>query len=476
MIEYIHLPGLTDDEDRLLNHLLQQLEDRQHRNYLRASYYDGKRAIKQVGTVIPPQYYRLGLVLGWSAKAVDMLARRTNIDGFVWPDGDINSLGVRELVDSNYLLAESQSAFVSSLIYGVVFGINSQGGPGEPPALVHFKDALNATGDLNRRTRRLDNLLSILDRDTDGRPRELALYLDGETIYALKDPYSGWQVDRSFHNYGVPADAMIFQPRTDRPWGSSRISRAVMSHHDEALRTVIRLEAHMDVYSFPEMWMLGADMSVFKNPDGSQKPSWEVMIGRIKGIPDDNDAPESLARAEVKQFPAASPTPHLEALKQQAQLFAGETSIPITSLGVSDMSNPTSADSYIAAREDLIREAEAATDGWTPPIQRLMARALAMQNNESSIPDEWSTISTKWRSPMYMSRAAQADAGMKQLTAVPWLAETTVGLELLGLSDQQITQAMSEKRRTVGSTTVMRSALEAIQQMRPTPDADVTSV
>jgi hypothetical protein len=65
---------------------------------------------------------------------------------------------------------------------------------------------------------------------------------------------------------------------------------------------------------------------------------------------------------------------------------------------------------------------------------------------------------------------------MKQLTAVPWLAETTVGLELLGLSDQQITQAMSEKRRTVGSTTVMRSALEAIQQMRPTPDADVTSV
>jgi hypothetical protein len=208
-------------------------------------------------------------------------------------------------------------------------------------------------------------------------------------------------------------------------------------------------------------------MSVFRNPDGSQKPSWEVMLGRIKGVPDDDDAPESLARADVKQFPAASPQPHLDALKQQAQLFAGETSIPITSLGVSDMSNPTSADSYIAAREDLIREAESATDGWTPSIKRLMGRALAMQNNEQSVPEQWSTISAKWRSPMYMSRAAQADAGMKQLTAVPWLAETSVGLELLGLTDQQITQAMSEKRRNLGSTTVMRSALDAIRQQQP---------
>jgi hypothetical protein len=53
---------------------------------------------------------------------------------------------------------------------------------------------------------------------------------------------------------------------------------------------------------------------------------------------------------------------------------------------------------------------------------------------------------------MYLSRAAQADAGMKQLTAVPWLADTTVGLELLGLTEQQVTRAMSEKRRAVGAS------------------------
>jgi hypothetical protein len=52
------------------------------------------------------------------------------------------------------------------------------------------------------------------------------------------------------------------------------------------------------------------------------------------------------------------------------------------------------------------------------------------------VPAEWATIQPKWRDPRFLSRAAAADAGMKQLTAIPWLAETEVGLELLGLDEQ----------------------------------------
>src|SRR5690606_32930065 len=97
------------------------------------------------------------------------------------------------------------------------------------------------------------------------------------------------------------------------------------------------------------------------------------------------------------------------------QLFSGETSIPLTSLGVSDQSNPTSADSYIASREDLIAEAEGATDDWTGGLKRAFLRNLAIQNGLNEIPDSWRTIAPRWRSPVYLSRAAQADAGSKQL-------------------------------------------------------------
>lgn len=451
------LPGLSDDENGTLNYLLEELSNKQPRNVLRASYYDGKRAIRQVGTIIPPQYYRLGVVLGWSAKAVDVLARRCNLDTFVWPEGDLDSVGFRETWEGNHLGSEVSSALVSSLIHGASFLINTRGGADEPAGLIHVKDALSATGLWNPRRRRLENLLSITERGDDGRVSSLALYLDGLTITAERDG-AVWTVDRSEHPWGVPAEPLVYKPRAGKPFGSSRISRPVMSLHDQALRTIIRMEGHADVYSFPEMWLLGADESIFKNADGTQKASWQVMLGRIKGIPDDADAENP--RADVKQFSASSPQPHIDQLKQQAQLFSGETSIPLSSLGVSDMSNPTSADSYIASREDLIAEAEGATDDWAPPLRRALTRALAMANGLNAVPSEWATIDAKWRSPLYLSRAAQADAGMKQLTAAPWLAETSVGLELLGLDQQQVDRAMAERRR-LGGSAALRALTEA---------------
>lgn len=461
LTEKLTLQGLSDDEGRTLNHLLEVLAQKNERNLLRSSYYDGKRAIRQVGTIIPPQYYKLGIVLGWSAKAVDVLARRCNLDTFVWPDGDLESLGFSTAAEANSLFTEVSSGIVSSLMHGTAFLINTRGDEdaGEAAGLIHVKDATSATGDWNPRRRGLDNLLSVLGRDPDGKVNALALYLDGVTITAEKDG-GRWTVDRSEHPWGVPAEALVYKPRAGEPFGASRISRPVMSLHDQALRTVIRMEGHADVYSFPEMWLLGADESIFKNPDGTQKASWQVMLGRLKGIPDDEEAENP--RADVKQFAASSPQPHIDQLRQQAQLFSGETSIPLTSLGVSDMSNPTSADSYIASREDLIAEAEGATDDWSPPLRRTLLRALAMQNELTAVPPEWRTVAPKWRSPVYLSRAAQADAGMKQLTAAPWLAETTVGLELLGLDQQQIDRAVAERRR-LGGSAALRALTEAAQ-------------
>ena len=126
-----------------------------------------------------------------------------------------------------------------------------------------------------------------------------------------------------------------------------------------------------------------------------------------------------MARADIKQFQAASPQPHIDQLKAQAQQFAGETSIPLSSLGVSDVPNPTSADSYIASREDLIALAEQATENWTPALQRTISRALAMKNGLTAVPPEWAGIGVKWRNPVYLSRAAQAERGAEAAARGP---------------------------------------------------------
>ena len=465
----ITIPGLSDDEATTLNLLLERLDQKARRHRLRAAYYDMRNAVRMVGSVIPPQYWRLGIVLGWNGKAVDTLARRCNLDSFVWPDGDLDPLGFREIYEGNMLGSEVNQGLISSLIHATAFVINTQGAEdGEPDALIHFKDAMNATGEWNARTRRLDNLLSITsrgsaDRDRD-RPTGLALYLDGLTIRAKKVD-GKWQiVSRDQHAWGVPADPLVYKPRLGRAFGSSRISRAGMGLQDQATRTLIRLEAHDDIYAIPDLWMFGADESIFKNADGTQKESWQIVMGRIKGVPDDEEA--SQPRADVKQIPASSPEPHLASLNVYAKAFAREMALPDTAVALTDVANPTSAESYDASQHELIAEAEGATDDWRPALRRAMIRGLAMQNDLAAdeIPASWATIDAKWRDPRYLSRAAQADAGMKQLTAIPWLAETEVGLELVGLDEQQRARAVAEHRRTQGGS-ALRSILQRTEKV-----------
>lgn len=77
-----------------------------------------------------------------------------------------------------------------------------------------------------------------------------------------------------------------------------------------------------------------------------------------------------------------------------------------------------------------------------------------MQNADPGLFDALRTLGVQWRSPLHLSRAAEADAGAKQVASVPWLAETEVGLELLGLTDEQIARALNERRRAAGRATV----------------------
>lgn len=454
------IAGLTNDENATLNLLVAQLEQKKSRNLLRSSFYDGRRAVKQIGTVIPPQYANIGLALGWSAKGVDGLGRRCNLDKMIWAGGDLDSLGMDELVDSNFLLTEFSQGRTDSLLHGVSYLITTAGAEGEPKALVHAKDGLNATGDWNARTRRLDNLLSVTSRKDDD-VTGFVLYLNGLTISATKDS-SKWSVDKQKHGWGVPVEPMIYKPRTSRHAGKSRITRPVMGLQDAALRALIRMEAHMDIYTIPKLILMGASEEVFKNADGSAKASWQMALGRVLGVPDDDDSANPNPRADVKHISAESPEAHLAQLNALAKLMARETDLPDADFALTDMANPTSADSYNASRENLIAEAEGATEDWSPSIRRTVKRALAMQNGLKAVPDSWAGIEPKWRSPIYLSKAAAADAGAKQLGAVPWLAETEVGLELLGLDEQQIKRAMAEKRRASG-----RAVLEAL---KPTQD------
>lgn len=456
----VRIPGLDSDVNAQINGLLSEIHRRRLANVIRQTYYDNKRAIHKVGTLIPPQYFALGLALGWSAKAVDLLARRCNLDGFSWPDGSLSDIGGDEVWDDNHLGSEIDGGIVSAMIHGPAFLVNTVGADDEPRSLIHVKDATEATGEWNRRRRSLDSLLSVIERDPDGRIVSLALYLDGRTLTASRSG-GRWGYHWQEHDYGVPAEVLAYKPRPKRPFGTSRITQPIMGLQDAATRALIRLEGHMDVWSYPELWMLGADPSIFKNADGTQQTAWQVRLGRIKGIPDDEDATQP--RADVKHIPGSDPTPHQMDINLLAKLMAREASLPDTAVAISDIANPTSAESYDASQYELIAEAEGAVDDFTPALRRSFVRSLAIRNGIAlrNVPDAWKSIDAKWRDPRYQSRAAMADAGSKTVPLIAQ-AQTEVELELLGLTPQQIKDVMADKRRNAG-----RGALERIAAAAP---------
>lgn len=446
--ELVHLPGLTPAENHLLNSLLAQLRAKRSRNFKRDLYYRAKARLEANvrSGVIPEQYYRMGLVLGWCEKAVNLLARRTNLADLAWPGHDLAALGWSQLETGNDWSTEIHGALVESLVQGVSFLVTSTPAPadvaaGAPPAMVHAVSALTGTGLFNPRTRRLDAFVKVTEEKA-GHVGELTFYLPGRQITAARHlsnqgPQGDWRIlADNRHQLGVPVEPLVYRPRTGRRMGTSRITHPMMAIQDAGLRELIRLEGHMDVFSFPEFWMLGADPSIF---DASE---FAVMLGRIKGIPDDEDA--TTPRADVRQFAAANPTPHLANLNAQAKLFAREASLPDASLAITDLANPTSAEAYDAAQYELIHEAEGATRAWTEPIRRTAARLLHLAN-DGDIPDDTANLRPVWRNPRYLTRAAEADAGLKQLSAVPWLADTTVGLDLVGLTADQQAIALAER-------------------------------
>jgi hypothetical protein len=450
----IVVPDLSDDDQAALDELVLQWRDKRGRNNLRSGFYDMKNATRSLmSTNAPAEVKRRRYVLGWSAMAVDKLNRRCNIDGFYDPNGhDLDDLGLAELEKSNRLRMELSQGGVSSLIHAVSWLVTVQGdtSAGEPEVLILPRDATNATGVWDPRRRALRSFLSITDVDDKGEPVGMTMYLDGLNVIMAKEN-GRWKVDRRPHDYGLPVDPLRYKPRVGRPFGSSRISRAVMSFHEQALGVMIRADVNGIAYSLPRYALLGATEQAFQNADGSPKPTWQAAWDAIWAIGDDEELAgqgSNLARADVKQFHGQSPEPQNAHLRMLAQMFSGETGIPIGELGLIGDANPTSAEALSVAKDDLIAEAEQTMDNWVPDMSRSVTRAVRMLN-KGKVPDDLEILPVA-RNPMHVSRAAAADAGAKVLEQHPELRGTEVGMEISGLSREQIRRARAEIRSRRG--------------------------
>lgn len=127
-----------------------------------------KNLFKDLGIAIPPNLRNLDVVMGWPAKAVDMLASRVRMSGFVLPGGNLDAFGIPDIVggvdDFAGLVDESTT---SALIHATAFILTTKGDAarGEPEVVFTVHDAFSATGKWSSARRGLEAGLVVMATD-----------------------------------------------------------------------------------------------------------------------------------------------------------------------------------------------------------------------------------------------------------------------------------------------------------------------
>ncbi|NOQ56874.1 phage portal protein [Mycolicibacterium fortuitum] len=438
------ISGLNDDESAVLNELWSVWTRKLRRNMLRSTYYDHKNLLKNLGIAIPPHLAGIDMALGWPAKAVDVMARRCKFERFTTPNDDGNDpLDIIPMLNQNDFAMLLPQAITSTFVHSCSFWMATQGDTsiGEPEVLLSTQSAMYGSGLWDYRLRRLKAAYSVTGMDGTGRVTEWLLFLPGVTIRGRWD--RKWEIERYHHSLTrLPVEVVPDRPSLDRPFGKSRISRSVMGLTDSALRTLVRMEIGAEFYSSPQRWIMGADESMFQDSEGNLMPQWQALMGRIWAAPADEDPETPLPT--VGQFNATSPVAHTEQLRSLAAMFASETSLPLSELGIVH-DNPSSAEAIEAAERSLIIESKYVMSAcFTPRLVRFIQTALQIRDGWDQMPPEVAKLGMRWSAPENTMLSSAADSVSKILSAMPALANSDIPFEMLDWDESTIRRARAD--------------------------------
>lgn len=450
--------SLSPEEAGLIELLSEKLERHQFQNSMRELYYEGKQRLKDLRISVPPSLRNLNSVVGWPGTAVDVLEERLDFEG--WIGG--STLGLDDIYRANELDLESSQGHKDALIYGSGFVFVGKGMEGEPDPLITIESPKRATAIYDMRTRRPSAAL-LATFDERGEVASGSLYLANVTVYfeAVRD---GWvEVFRDEHNLGrVPCAPLINNPRSGDPWGRSEITRAVMSITDSAMRTLVGAEVAREFYSAPQRYILGASEDAFVDADGNPTEGWSVIQGRVLGI---NYNDDDGVMPQVGQFQANSPTPYFDQMRAYSQLFAAETAIPTSYLGL-QTDNPASADAIRALENRLVKKAERRQKQFGRTWSEVAKLALLIR--DGAIPPEVNAVRPVWRDASTPTVAASTDAAVKLIAAGVLLPNSEVTYNRLNFSDAE-KAAITRDKAAASAVDLVQQLAQAANPVTPAP-------
>lgn len=434
--------GLADADRGLVRELMDVWRVHRPRNVLRERYYRGHVRVKDLGIAMPPSLARkIDPRVDWPHKAVHALADRSVFDGYTAEDDVADEL--RDVCASSSLRQLYRKAMLCELKHCCAFWTVTADEAGRPVVSAYPATAAAALWDDSLKSIKAGLVVSeskAVTPDGERAPTAVQVYTADAVIELRRAPGGKWEAVYSPHSMGRPLMVpMPYQPTLERPFGTSRISRSVMSITDDAVRQRARMEVAAESSTLPQIWLLGTYKRV---TDANNR--YDASMGAINEITKDvdGDSPTVWQSAQLQMAPLT------EYLRQLACQMSSVTDVPVSFFGVSS-DNPSSSDAIAAQLEPLVIDAKnlnrdnelAMTD------TALMSLAVLHGTDYATERDAGHGIHPRWMSAAYPSVVSQSDAVLKQVQAVPKLAESDVVLEMLDYSEEQMLRIDSDWRR-----------------------------
>lgn len=453
------LRELTDDENADIAEMSTQIRQVSLRNRQRFVYYNAEQAFVNMNVAIPSEFEQYASVLGWNATAVDTLARRIQLDGFV-RRGSVDRFDeLDRTFRSTGFYQQYKMAVQSMLIYGVAF-IASLRNSGQ--LQVQAYSARNATGLWDpQRPGRLRVGLAVQEWAHYG-PRSLLVFYPGLVIQVERETFGAdWTVER--FRTGLPGRVSLhpfrFLPQLDKPWGQSRISRPMMTLTQAAARAFLRAEMNGEIYGYPQLYGTNTPPEAAEQFRSGMARFFALDYERDdKGLPVEG-APES----KIGQVQIGSQQPHLESLRSTAMLYAAESQLSPDKLGVIH-DNPSSADAIDRADGELNDLAEEAGRELDDPTVALMQDMWLLENNAVVLPEHIADLSCDMRDPGMTTRYSQRMALAALVTSGAVVPGEVVTYEAAGFSKataMRFAEAWQAAERAKGQRAMMEQALAA---------------
>ena len=455
-LNFGYVQGLTQEEQKQLRDLADAYNYHQSRNAAKDKYYEGHITLNDVnlGIALPQGLHNLEVGCSWGQKAVDVLAARSMFDGFVGTGGN-DPAALTEIVEKNQLVSEYAKACRDELKYGCVFA--SLSADDAIGCRVRFHSPVTAAALWSGEKGRIDCGLAIIDTVPDeqfkGRwlPRLVNFYTD-EAVIVLEMVQNQWRATRHRHRMGRPLmEPLIWNATSNKPFGRSRLKRAIRSLIDDYVRTVANATIALEFDTTPQKYILGVTDEQF---DAISSDKFKQYVGALIAA---TSNPETGENPVFGQLAQGSLQPHVEKMRMTATQFAAATGLTVTDVGVVNDANPTSSDAILAQSQTLVLMAQQLNTGNGDALHTIacMAQAIARNVSLTELTEEESGVMAHFKNPAMPSVAVTADAAIKIATARQEFASTDTFLEMIGFDQADIRRIRAQEQRARGQALLM---------------------